>query len=147
MSGETRRQFFKCIEDEPDETALALPDVLDQLVFDQRGLMPAVAQDARTGQVLMLAWVNRESLGVTLETGNMTYWSRSRQTLWTKGETSGHVQKVVSMSFDCDGDALLCQVDQQGSACHTGRESCFYLQVDSDNDRVVIAGDANPPSS
>ena len=147
MSESNSRQFFKAVELEPNDTALALADVLDKLAFDQRGLMPAVAQDAHTGQVLMLAWVNRESLGVTLETGNMTYWSRSRQALWTKGETSGHVQKVVSMSFDCDGDALLCQVEQQGSACHTGRESCFYLQVDNEKNRVVIAGDANPPSA
>ena len=89
-------------------------------------LIPAIAQDAASGEVLMLAYMNRESLAITVATGRATYWSRSRNELWEKGATSGHTQKVISISLDCDGDALLLSVEQTGTACHTGQRSCFH---------------------
>lgn len=92
-------------------------------------LIAAIAQEASTGKVLMLAWMNEEALNKTLETKKVTYWSRSRSSLWTKGETSGHTQKLISLSYDCDGDALLLQVDQEGAACHTGEKTCFHREV------------------
>jgi phosphoribosyl-AMP cyclohydrolase len=92
-------------------------------------LIPAIAQDASTGEVLMLAYMNHESLAITIDTGNATYWSRSRNELWEKGATSGHTQKVLSISVDCDGDALLLKVEQTGAACHTGDRSCFHNQL------------------
>ncbi len=107
------------------------------LRFDDRGLIPAVAQ-ARDGTVLMLAWMNAESLAETLRTGRVTYWSRSRAAFWRKGETSGHVQTLVELRVDCDRDALLLVVDQVGPACHTNRPSCFYTAV-RDGEEVVLA--------
>lgn len=107
------------------------------LTFDDRGLLPAVAQDAATGEVLMLAWMNEEAVRRTLETGRATYWSRSRQSFWVKGETSGNVQELVDLRVDCDGDALLLRVNQTGPACHTGRRSCFYTAV-RDGEEVEI---------
>lgn len=100
--------------------------------FDADGLMPAVAQDAATGEVLMLAWMNAQALRLTLETGEATYWSRSRRSLWRKGETSGHRQRVVEVRIDCDQDAILLKVEQTGPACHTGERSCFYRVVGAD---------------
>lgn len=100
--------------------------LLSSVVFDERGLVPIVTQDARTGEVLMLAWANREALTRTLRTREGTYFSRSRNELWIKGATSGHTQKVVSVSLDCDGDAVLYRVEQTGPACHTGERSCFH---------------------
>jgi phosphoribosyl-AMP cyclohydrolase len=102
------------------------------LAFDDRGLVPAVAQDAGSGDVLMLAYVNREALERTRETGLAHYYSRSRNELWRKGTTSGHVQRVREVRVDCDGDALLYRVDQEGGACHTGFESCFHRTVDGE---------------
>lgn len=100
---------------------------LDQVKYDADGLVPAIAQDRATGTVLMLAWMNTETLRETLETRRMVYWSRSRQERWAKGDTSGDVQHVVEASYDCDGDALLFVVDQVGAgACHTGEFTCFY---------------------
>jgi phosphoribosyl-AMP cyclohydrolase / phosphoribosyl-ATP pyrophosphohydrolase len=99
---------------------------LDDVRFDERGLVPAVVQDARTGEVLMLAYMNAESLAKTLETGETWFWSRSRTALWHKGETSGNTQRVVSLSVDCDGDTLLVRVEPRGPACHTGERSCFF---------------------
>ncbi|GIX30430.1 MAG: phosphoribosyl-AMP cyclohydrolase [Porticoccaceae bacterium] len=100
---------------------------LDQIRWGPDGLVPAIAQDASSGQVLMMAWMNRAALAETLASGRAVYWSRSRRTLWPKGETSGHVQRVVEVRLDCDGDALLLKVEQIGGiACHTGRASCFY---------------------
>jgi len=96
------------------------------LRFSAEGLIPAIAQQHDSGEVLMLAWMSRESLGETLRTGQVTYWSRSRQALWRKGETSGHRQRLVELRYDCDEDALLLLVDQTGPACHTNRRSCFY---------------------
>lgn len=98
--------------------------------FNADGLIAAVAQDADTGEVLMLAWMNAEALTMTLKTGRGTYWSRSRQKLWIKGETSGHVQAVESVQIDCDQDAVVLKVRQSGGACHTGRKSCFYRTID-----------------
>lgn len=98
--------------------------------FDAQGLIPAIAQDANTGEVLMLAWMNEESLRRTQETGWATYWSRSRQQFWVKGETSGHMQRVLEISTDCDADALLLRVEQTGPACHTGARSCFFQPLD-----------------
>ena len=102
---------------------------IDDLRYDERGLIPAILQEESTGQVLMLAYMNRESLGRTLETGRTWFFSRSRQELWPKGETSGHIQKVKKILFDCDADALLVQVEQVGAACHTGEKSCFYREA------------------
>ncbi len=100
---------------------------LDEIRWDDKGLAPAIAQDAQTGRILMVAWMNRESLALTAEKGEAIYWSRSRNKLWHKGEESGHVQKVKEIRLDCDEDVIVLQVEQQGGiACHTGRESCFY---------------------
>lgn len=101
---------------------------IDDLTYDERGLIPAIVQEESTGRVLMLAYMNRESLGRTLETGRTWFFSRSRQELWPKGETSGNIQKVKRIMFDCDADTLLVQVEQTGAACHTGEESCFYRE-------------------
>jgi phosphoribosyl-AMP cyclohydrolase len=100
------------------------------LSFNEAGLLPAIAQDAGTGEVLMLAWMNAEAVRRTMETGRVTYWSRSRQSFWIKGETSGHVQELVELWVDCDGDALLVKVRQTGPACHTGARSCFFSKVE-----------------
>ncbi|MGC8202444.1 phosphoribosyl-AMP cyclohydrolase [Aliiroseovarius sp. PTFE2010] len=99
------------------------------LRYNDQGLIPAVAQDATSGEVLMMAWMNAESVTRTLLTGNVTYWSRSRQAFWVKGESSGHVQKLVDFRVDCDRDCILVTVDQTGPACHTNRRSCFYTAV------------------
>jgi phosphoribosyl-AMP cyclohydrolase len=99
------------------------------LTFNDAGLIPAIAQDATSREVLMLAWMNADSIAQTLATGRVTYWSRSRQAFWIKGETSGNVQKLVDFRFDCDQDCLLVLVDQTGPACHTGRRDCFYRAV------------------
>lgn len=98
--------------------------------FDEKGLVPAVVQDALTGQVLMLAYMNPEALALTIRTGETHFWSRSRQEIWHKGATSGNVQPVVDLRLDCDGDALLVRVRPAGPACHTGEESCFFNQVE-----------------
>ena len=100
--------------------------LLDAIRFDDRGLVAAVAQQHDSGEVLMLAWMNREAVAETLRTGRVCYWSRTRGALWRKGETSGQAQRLVEMRLDCDGDALLLLVDQTGVACHTGRRSCFF---------------------
>lgn len=100
--------------------------VLDSISFDANGLVPAVAQQHDSGEVLMVAWMNREAVAETLATGRVCYWSRSRQALWRKGETSGQVQHLIELLVDCDGDTLLLRVDQLGVACHTGRRSCFF---------------------
>ena len=106
---------------------------LDALHWGVDGLLPAIAQDAESGRVVMVAWMNRDALQETVCTGNAVYWSRSRQRLWRKGEESGHVQKVRSIRTDCDGDVLLLAIEQVGGiACHTGRESCFFLALDGE---------------
>jgi phosphoribosyl-AMP cyclohydrolase len=103
--------------------------VLEQLQFNERGLIPAIAQDCASGEVLMMAWMDQHAIQRSLDEGFAVYFSRSRQQYWRKGDTSGHVQELVSMSFDCDGDAILLRVRQTGSACHTNRRTCFYLNV------------------
>ena len=102
-------------------------EVLDAL--QNQGLVAAIAQDSDSGEVLMMAWMNQEALEITLRTGQVTYWSRSRNSLWRKGETSGHTQALRSIAYDCDGDALLMKVEQIGAACHTGKRSCFYREI------------------
>ncbi|SDJ42365.1 phosphoribosyl-AMP cyclohydrolase [Aliiruegeria lutimaris] len=108
------------------------------LRFDAQGLIPAIAQDAGNGEVLMMAWMNAEAVSRTLETGRVTYWSRSRQSFWVKGETSGHVQKLVEMRLDCDRDCLLVLVEQEGPACHTNRRSCFYTAL-RDGEEAILS--------
>lgn len=113
-------------------TAEAVDRELERVAFDANGLVCGIAQQHDSGEVLMVAWLNRDALRETLLTGRVCYWSRSRQSLWRKGETSGQVQKLVEARLDCDGDAVLLLVDQTGVACHTGRRSCFYRQFGSD---------------
>ena len=113
-------------------------DWLDKVRWAENGLVPAIAQDAESGRVLTLAWMNREALERTVQTGEAHYWSRSRSKIWHKGEESGHVQKVKSVRLDCDEDAVLLEVEQRGGiACHTGRESCFFQRLE--NGRWVSA--------
>ncbi len=117
-----------------DNTPPALQDCLDHVRWDARGLVPAVAQSAHSGRVLTLAWMNREALAATIDSGFAMYWSRSRGKLWRKGETSGNAQRIVALRLDCDNDALLLEVEQVGGvACHTGRESCFYQVLEGCN--------------
>lgn len=120
---------LKALEVAAAGTSVDLAEFLDAVKFNDQGLVPAIAQDSASGTVLMLAWMNRASIEQTLATGLVTYFSRSRQSLWQKGETSGNTQRLLSMQFDCDGDAILMQVDQTGPACHTERPNCFYLNV------------------
>ena len=137
------RHYFTSIENHNENSPLPLSEVLDQLTFNEQGLIPVITQDTTTKSVLMFAWMNRQALEKTIATHRVTYWSRSRQQFWIKGETSGHTQELVSMSFDCDGDVILCQVEQQGAACHTGRRSCFYLKVDTKNQQVWVQSEVN----
>lgn len=102
----------------------------ETLTFNADGLLPCIAQDAQTDEVLMLAWMNADAVVQTLKTGCVTYWSRSRQAFWIKGETSGHTQELVELRVDCDRDCLLALVNQKGPACHTNRRSCFYTRVE-----------------
>ncbi|WP_290797593.1 phosphoribosyl-AMP cyclohydrolase [Halomonas sp.] len=117
----------------------ALAEVLAAIPWNADGLITAIAQQHDSGEVLMLAWMNREALLETLTTGRVCYWSRSRQTLWRKGESSGHRQRLVEARLDCDGDAVLLRVDQQGPACHTGRPNCFYNAIRDDAVEVITA--------
>ncbi len=111
-----------------------MTDYLNDLKWTDDGLIPAIAQDYQTGEILMMAWMNKESLALSVAENRAVYWSRSRQQLWRKGESSGHVQQLKSISTDCDSDVLLLQVDQIGDiACHTGRRSCFYRQLTNGN--------------
>ena len=107
-----------------------MPDA-EPLAFDERGLIPAVVQDAENGEVLMVAWMNDEAVKRTLESGRTWFWSRSRSELWRKGDTSGHVQHVREVWYDCDADTLLVKVIQQGAACHTGERSCFHRRLEA----------------
>ncbi|NQW83465.1 MAG: phosphoribosyl-AMP cyclohydrolase [Alcaligenaceae bacterium] len=109
----------------------ATPGWLADVKFDEKGLIPAISQDAQSGQILMVAWMNAESLAETAQTGRAVFWSRSRKRLWRKGEESGHVQRLIELRLDCDGDVLLLKVEQIGDiACHTGRASCFYRRLE-----------------
>jgi phosphoribosyl-AMP cyclohydrolase len=127
------------LEGAPIGASLPLSDVLAELPFDQQGLVAAIAQQFDTREVLMLAWMNRAAIEETLASGFACYWSRSRQALWRKGETSGCRQRVVETRFDCDGDAILLLVDQLGGACHTGRRSCLYNAIRGDRVEVISA--------
>lgn len=118
--------------------------LLDAVRYDTHGLVACIAQQHDTGEVLMMAWMNRAALAETLATGRVCYWSRSRQALWRKGETSGQVQRLVDIRLDCDGDALLALVDQTGVACHTGRRSCFYRALRGDELATLTAPEADP---
>jgi phosphoribosyl-AMP cyclohydrolase len=111
------------------EESLSRDAFLAAVKFDDKGLVPAVAQDAGSGAVLMVAWMNRDALSRTLASGDVTYWSRSRGALWRKGETSGHAQRLVEAWIDCDGDTVLLKVDQTGPACHTGAPTCFFRRA------------------
>jgi len=133
-----KNDYFQSIENMKGGEVLELTAFVDQLIFTDTGLIPVITQDTTSKDVLMLAWMNKESLETTLSTGRMTYWSRSRNQLWIKGETSGHYQYLESMRMDCDGDAVLCLVNQEGVACHTGRDNCFYFEVDELNQSVSV---------
>lgn len=111
--------------------------LIAELKFDSKGLIPAIAQQHDSGEVLMMAWMNAESVRETLATSRVCYWSRSRKQLWRKGETSGNVQRLIEMRFDCDGDTLLLLVDQKGAACHTNRRNCFYRSVTGEGIKVI----------
>ena len=113
-----------------------LSEVLDRLKYNADGLIPAVAQQHDSGEMLMMAWMNRAAIEETLQTGRVCYWSRSRQSFWRKGESSGQVQMLKSLRFDCDLDTILLAVDQQGAACHTGRRHCFFYKADGD--QVIV---------
>ncbi len=130
--------YFQSLERFTQKKTLPLKEVIVQLAYNSKGLVPVITQDAESKDVLMMAWMNKMALEKTLATGRMTYWSRSRNELWIKGETSGHHQQLVDMAFDCDGDAILCQVKQTGAACHTGRANCFYLQVIPEKNQVRV---------
>jgi len=113
----------------------------EQLKFDEKGLIPAIIQDEKNGEVLMLGYMNTESIEKTMETGRVCFWSRSRQKLWLKGESSGHFQELKQIYFDCDADTLLIKVNQIGGACHTGYRSCFYSEVKDNGDNIEIIGE------
>ncbi|SDO07043.1 phosphoribosyl-AMP cyclohydrolase [Halomonas shengliensis] len=130
---------FKALERAPVDSRHDLDAVLEAVRFNADGLIPAIAQQHDSGEVLMMAWMNREALEETLRTGRVCYWSRSRGTLWRKGESSGQQQHLKSAALDCDGDTLLLQVEQMGPACHTGRRSCFYVLLEQDGARIGSA--------
>lgn len=114
---------------------------LSLVKFNDQGLVPVIAQDAANGEVLMMAWMNRETLQKTVETGLMHYWSRSRKKVWLKGETSGHTQKVKEIRLDCDADTLLMKIEQKGGACHEGYRSCFFRVVRDGGGRIEVSGE------
>ena len=114
-----------------------IEQLINTLTFDQNGLIPAIAQQYNTGEVLMMAWMNKESISTTLLENRVVYWSRSRQNLWRKGDTSGQIQELIEFRWDCDTDSLLLQVNQTGVACHTGRRTCFYNAVRDDKIEVI----------
>ena len=129
--------LLKSLETAEAGTEITLNALLEEVKFNDQGLVPAIAQDNQTHSVLMLAWMDEQSIRTTLEDGFATYYSRSRKAYWRKGETSGHLQKLRSMRFDCDADTILLTVDQSGPACHTERQHCFYLKVDAE--KVIVA--------
>ena len=125
--------MFKDNEQQPEGFQVPLQEALDNLKLTDGGLIAAIAQQHDTGEVLMMAWMNREALEETLATGRVCYFSRSRKKLWRKGESSGQVQMLKELRIDCDADTVLVKVDQTGPACHTGRRDCFYWKADADN--------------
>lgn len=132
------KSYFKTLETAATGSAENLAIFVNQLQYNQDGLIPAIAQQHDSGEVLMMAWMNKDSILETLSTGQVCYWSRSRQAYWRKGESSGNVQKLVEMRTDCDGDTLLLQVNQTGAACHTERDNCFFWQFDGKNNQVKL---------
>ena len=140
------RTLLQRLETAPAGTRFDRAEVLAAIRWNEAGLIPAIAQDAISGEVLMLAWMNAEALTETLETGRVCYWSRSRGALWRKGEESGHEQHLEDLRLDCDADTLLLQVRQAGPACHTGRRSCFYTRVTEDAAEVTAAVEVDPAS-
>lgn len=124
------------------ESPLTGPFDPETLIYNDQGLIPAIAQQHDTGEVLMMAWMNAKSVARTLATGRVTYWSRSRQQFWVKGETSGHLQNLVELRVDCDRDCLLIQVDQNGPACHTNRRTCFYSAVREGEEIEILKPEA-----
>lgn len=132
-------KILNALETAKAGTEQPLAELLDALPWNSAGLLPAIAQDQASGEVLMMAWMNRDALEESLASGQVCYWSRSRQQLWRKGETSGHQQALRTMHLDCDGDTLLLQVAQTGPACHTNRRSCFYIQLEQDKATVDAA--------
>lgn len=128
---------FKTLESQPMRTQVPLAELLAKVKWNRDGLIPAIAQQHDTGEVLMLAWMNDQALRETLSTGRVCYWSRSRQSYWRKGESSGNQQHLVGAYLDCDGDALLIKVDQTGPACHTLRHNCFYIELSSQHGEII----------
>ncbi|GGX78974.1 phosphoribosyl-AMP cyclohydrolase [Litchfieldella qijiaojingensis] len=137
-------ELFKRLESASPGTRRSADELLDAIAWNVDGLIPAIAQQHDSGEVLMMAWMNRESLQETLTTGRVCYWSRSRGKLWRKGESSGQEQHLRSAHLDCDGDTLLLGVDQTGPACHTGRRSCFYVALDATSGEVDSAPLVDP---
>lgn len=127
---------FKYNEQQSNGFEISLATMLDDVKFNDQGLVPAIAQQYDTKEVLMMAWMNREAIEETLKTERVCYWSRSRSGLWRKGESSGQVQLLKSFSLDCDGDTILMQVDQTGPACHTGRRHCFFYKASGDKIKI-----------
>ena len=113
--------------------------LVDEIKFDEKGLVPAIIQDSQNNEVLMLGYMNRETFEKTMESGKVHFWSRSRKKVWVKGETSGHTQKVIAVFLDCDGDTILVKVEQRVAACHTGYRTCFYRKIEDDN--LIICGE------
>jgi phosphoribosyl-AMP cyclohydrolase len=130
---------FKQLENFSKGDSFPLAEAKKQIKFNEEGLIPAIAQQYDSKEILMMAWMNSNSIDETLATGRVCYWSRSRQNYWRKGEESGQIQLLKSLTFDCDGDTILLQVDQKGPACHTGRRSCFYCEVNGE--RIFINSD------
>lgn len=131
------KSWFKSIENDPTDSTYPIDKILNELVFNEDGLIPVISQCHESKEVLMFAWMNRISLEETLSTSKMCYWSRSRQAFWRKGESSGHWQSLIELRIDCDGDVLLASVNQEGAACHTERRSCFYLKFEENKVRIV----------
>jgi len=113
--------------------------LVDEIKFDEKGLVPAIIQDSQNNEVLMLGYMNRETFEKTMESGKVHFWSRSRKKVWVKGETSGHTQKVIAVFLDCDVDTILVKVEQRVAACHTGYRTCFYRKIEDDN--LIICGE------
>jgi len=134
--------YFKTLEASAKGDTSSLEAAIEQLRFNDDGLIPVIAQQYDTRDVLMMAWMNRESILETLKTRHVCYWSRSRQSFWRKGESSGNIQTLKELRIDCDGDTLLCLVDQKGPACHTDRTNCFYLRVDDES--LTVTSDPEP---
>ncbi len=132
--------LFKTLEQATAGHTTPATELLAALKFNDAGLIPAIAQDQTSGEVLMLAWMNRDALEATLASNRVTYFSRSRNELWRKGDTSGHIQTLKKIQVDCDGDTLLLQVEQVGGACHTNRPHCFYTEINAKPSAEVPAG-------